>query len=91
MAIGKSAVLTVWISPCQGRKGDVVALLRNGRRNGSKFLSRACTARFLRRVRRGTTFAALTYQEDSYMSGESRRLKIRVKPRRRERQAHRRG
>lgn len=80
---GKTAVLTVWVSPCRDRKGDLVALLRNGRRNGSKFLSRACTAHFLRRVHRGTTFAAVTHQEDAYQPGESRPLKIRIAPRRR--------
>jgi len=79
---GKTAVLTVFVSPCQGRKGDVVALLRNGSRNGAKFLSRACTARFLRRVHRGTTFAASTHQENEFLSGESRRLRIRLAPRR---------
>lgn len=84
---GKTAVLTLWVSPCQGRKGDPIALLRNGRRNGSKFLSRACTARFMRRVRRGTTFAAFTYAEDGYQAADSRKLRIRIKPRR---AAHRR-
>jgi hypothetical protein len=80
---GKTAVLTIWVSPCRDRKGDAVALLRNGRRNGSKFLSRACTARFLRRVYRGTRFAAITHQDGAYQAGESRQLKIRLAPRRR--------
>jgi Glucose / Sorbosone dehydrogenase len=80
---GKTAVLTVWVSPCRDRKGDVVALLRNGRRNGSRFLSRACTARFLRRVHRNTRFTAITHRENAYLGGQSRRLKIRIAPRRR--------
>ncbi len=79
---GKAAVLTVWVSPCQARKGDVVALLRNGHRNGSKFLSRACTARFLRRVYRNTVFTATTFAGDTYLAGDSRELRVRVKPRR---------
>ncbi len=79
---GKTAVLSVWVSPCNERKGDTVALLRNGRRNGSKFLSRACTARFLRRVHRNTRFLAITYADGDYAAGESRRLQIRVVPRR---------
>jgi Glucose / Sorbosone dehydrogenase len=77
---GKTAVLTVWVSPCEGRKGDVVALQHDGRRNGSKFLSRACTARFLRRVHRNSAFAAITYQDGDYLSGSSRVLRVRVKP-----------
>jgi hypothetical protein len=79
---GKSALLTVWVSPCSGRKGDLVRLLRNGHRNGSRFLSRACTARFLRRVHRNTTFAAATTVERSYLAGKSRKLKIRIVARR---------
>ncbi len=75
-------MLSVWVSPCSTRKGDAVALLRNGRRNGSKFLSRACTARFLRRVHRNTHFLAITYADGEYAAGESRRLRIRVVPRR---------
>jgi Glucose / Sorbosone dehydrogenase len=79
---GRTAVLTVWVSPCQGRKGDLVALHRNGRRNGAKFLSRACTARFLRRVHRNTVFTATTFADQEYEAGDSRRLRIRVVPRR---------
>jgi hypothetical protein len=80
---GKTAVLTVFVSPCQERKGDVVALHRNGRRNGSKFLSRACTARFLRRVHRNTVFTATTFADQKYAAGDSRRLRVKVIPRRR--------
>ena len=79
---GKTAVLTVWVSPCRERRGETVALLRNGYRNGSRFLSRACTARFLRRVHRNTTFAAITYASDDYLAGDSRPLRIKIKPRR---------
>jgi Glucose / Sorbosone dehydrogenase len=80
---GKTAVLTVFVSPCQDRKGDVVALHRNGRRNGAKFLSRACTARFLRRVHRDTVFTATTFAGERYEAGDSRDLRIKIKPRRR--------
>lgn len=81
---GKTAVLTVWVSPCTGRKGKPVQLLRDGYPNGTKFLSRACTARFLRRVHRGTTFTAVApeetvaHEETEYLSAESRHLKIRI-------------
>jgi hypothetical protein len=75
---GKVALLTVWVSPCNGRKGQSVELLRNGRPNGSRFLSRACTARFLPRVRSGTTFTALTREERGFLAGKSRKLTIRL-------------
>jgi Glucose / Sorbosone dehydrogenase len=79
----RTAVLTIWVSPCRDRRGDVVALHRNGRRNGSKFLSRACTARFLRRVHRNTVFTATTFADEAYEAGDSRRLRVKVIPRRR--------
>jgi hypothetical protein len=82
---GKTAVLTIWVSPCQDRRGDAVALLRNGHRNGSKFLSRACTARFLRRVHRNTVFTAATFAGTEYAAGDSRHLRIKIVPRRRAR------
>ena len=77
---GKVALLTVWVSPCAGRKGEPVTLLRNGHANGTKYLSRACTARFVPRVRRGTTFAAFTREDraDGYLAGKSRKLTIRL-------------
>ena len=78
---GKAALLTVWVSPCQKRKGEAVALFRNGHRNGSRFLSRACTARFLRRVHRNATFAAVIHASSDYVAGSSRALKIKIKPR----------
>ena len=81
---GKRALLTVWVSPCLGRKGEPVTLLRNGRANGTKYLSRACTARFLPQIRRGATFAAFTHEDraDNYLAGKSRKLRIRLAHRR---------
>jgi hypothetical protein len=75
---GKRALLTVFVSPCSGRKGTPVRLLRNGRTNGSKYLNRACTARFLPRVRQGTTFTAATREERGYLPGRSRHLTVRL-------------
>ena len=79
---GKRALLTVWVSPCKGRKGEPVGLLRNGHRNGSRALSRACTAQFSRRIGRGTRFAAFTHESDDYLAAKSRRLTIRIAHRR---------
>lgn len=75
---GKAALLTVFVSPCNKRRGKTVELLRNGHSNGSRYLSRACTARFLPRVRQGTTFTAVTRADRDYMAGKSRRLTIRL-------------
>jgi hypothetical protein len=82
---GKTAVLTVFVSPCGGRKGESVRLLRNGHRNGTKFLDRACTARFLPRVRRGTSFVATIGETADYPASRSRSLKVKIAPHRRHR------
>jgi Glucose / Sorbosone dehydrogenase len=80
---GKAALLTVYVSPCDGRKGDPIELLRNGRPNGTRALSRACTARFLPRVHGGTTFSAVTRADREFVAGKSRKLTIRLAPPRR--------
>jgi hypothetical protein len=75
---GKTAVLTVFVSPCGGRKGQSVRLLRNGHPNGTKFLDRACTARFLSRVRRGTSFVATVGEDGGFPAARSRSLRVRI-------------
>ncbi len=73
---GKTAFLTVFVSPCANRKGQSVTLLRNGRRNGSHYLDRACTARFLPRVSSAANFKAVIRDEGGYPAAESRQLRI---------------
>ena len=80
---GKPALIVAWVSPCEGQRGKTVRLLRGGRPNGSKFLSRACTVRFHPRVRHRTKFrAALLPSENDPLTAESRRLTIRIDHRR---------
>lgn len=82
---GRRALLTVFVSPCNGRRGQTVELLRNRRPYGSKFLNRACTAHFLPKIRHGTTFAAATHEGRGYLPGISRKLTIRLAHRKRHR------
>ena len=79
---GKAALLTVYVSPCEGRRGQTVELLKNGHSNGSRYLSRACTARFLPRIHSGTSFAATIREGRGYMPAKSRQLTIRLAHRR---------
>jgi hypothetical protein len=79
---GKAALLTVYVSPCDGRRGQTVELLKNGHPNGSRYLSRACTARFLPRIHSGTSFTATIREGRGYQSGKSRQLTIRLAHRR---------
>jgi hypothetical protein len=88
---GRFALLTVWVSPCDGRRGQSVELLRDGGANGTRYLSRACTARFVARIRNDTSFAAVTREERGYLAGKSRQLTIRLalsKPAQRRRGPH---
>jgi hypothetical protein len=81
---GKPAQIVVWVAPCRrGARGQLVRLLRDGRPNGVRFVSRACTARFYPRVRRPTVFQAeLMREEDGAFFVASRWLKIKINRRR---------
>ncbi|HEX7058277.1 MAG TPA: hypothetical protein VF176_00290 [Solirubrobacterales bacterium] len=79
----KPAYIVVWISPCRQDRTLAVRLLRDGRLNGSKFLSRACTAHFHPRIRRRTTFTATLVPEDAdQLPPTSRQLTIKIDHRR---------
>lgn len=81
---GDPALIVAWISPCRGADGQLVRLLRDGRPNGSKYVSRACTVRFHPRVRRRTVFKAeLVPEENRFLFAESRWLTIKIDHRRR--------
>jgi hypothetical protein len=81
---GDPALIVAWISPCRGADGQLVRLLRDGRPNGSKYVSRACTVRFHPRVRRRTVFKAeLVREDDGALFAESRWLTVKIDHRRR--------
>jgi hypothetical protein len=81
---GDPALIVAWISPCRGADGQLVRLLRDGRPNGSKYVSRACTVRFHPRVRRRTVFKAeLVPEADGSLFAESRWLTVKIDHRRR--------
>jgi hypothetical protein len=81
---GDPALIVAWVSPCRGADGQLVRLLRDGRPNGSKYVSRACTVRFHPRVRRRTVFRAeLVPEEERFLFAESRLLTIKIDHRRR--------
>ncbi len=79
---GHRALLTVSVSPCEGRSGQLVELRRDGRPHGSRHLDRACSARFTPRIRGAAGFLAATREERGYLAGESRRLRIHLTRRR---------
>lgn len=72
------AQLTVWVTPCAGRRGQPVKLLRGRTRLGNRRLDRACTARFLPRVDHPVQFRAEIAADDTYAAAWSRQLGVRV-------------
>jgi hypothetical protein len=77
---GKRALLTVRASPCEGRPGTPVGLLRDGRPNGSHLLDRDCVTHFKPLIREAAGFAAIVHKARGYLPAKSRTLRIRLAP-----------
>lgn len=76
----RRALITAWVSPCSGRRGDPVTLWRGRRKMGTRHLDRVCSARFRPRISRRSGFRVTVNADDAYQAAISRRLTI--KPRR---------
>jgi hypothetical protein len=79
----RRGLITAWVTPCNGRRGDPVTLWRGRRNMGTRYLDRACSARFRPRIDRRSSFRATVRQSDEYLPAFSRKLTI--KPVRRHR------
>jgi hypothetical protein len=79
----RRGLITAWVTPCNGRRGDPVTLYRGRRNMGTRYLDRACSARFRPRIDRRSSFRATVRQSDEYLPAISRKLTI--KPVRRHR------
>jgi glucose/arabinose dehydrogenase len=75
--------ITAWVSPCEGRRGEKVRLLRKGVPIGARRLSVACTAQFLPRIARPTAFKATIAEDKAYQAATSRPLRIKIQRHRR--------
>jgi hypothetical protein len=78
----RRALITAWASPCTGRIGERVRLLRGHTPIASKRLNRACTAHFMPRIGRRTKFRATVAEDATYQAATSRDLKIKILHRR---------
>jgi hypothetical protein len=72
------AQITVWVTPCNGRRGQSVRLLMGKRKMGSRFLDRACTARFMPKIRHKAQFRAAINEDPTYIAATSRKLGFHV-------------
>jgi hypothetical protein len=79
----RRGLITAWVTPCDGRRGDPVTLWRGRRNLGTRYLDRVCSVRFRPRIDRRSTFRATVRASDQYLSAISRKLTI--KPVRRHR------
>jgi glucose/arabinose dehydrogenase len=79
----RRGLITAWVTPCDGRRGDPVTLWRGRRNMGSGRLDRACSVRFRPRISRRSSFRATVRGDGYYLPAISRKLTI--KPVRRHR------
>lgn len=81
----KRTLITAWVSPCQGRRGDPVTLWRGRQRMGTRHLDRVCTVRFRPRITRRSRFRATVKADATYAAAISRKLTVKTKKRLRRR------
>lgn len=75
---GKRAQITAWVSPCMGRRGEPVKLMRGRKHLGTRRLDRACTVRFRPKISRRAKFRATIAADANYLEASSRKLRIKV-------------
>jgi glucose/sorbosone dehydrogenase len=73
----RRGLISVWVTPCKGRHGDPVTLLRGRRKLGTHYLDRACSVRFRPRIDRRSSFQATVRGNGEYLPAISRKLTIR--------------
>jgi Glucose / Sorbosone dehydrogenase len=77
----RRGLITAWVTPCNGRRGDPVTLWRGRRNMGTRYLDRACSVRFRPRIDRRSSFRATVRESADYLPAISR--KVTIKPVRR--------
>jgi hypothetical protein len=80
---GGRALLTAFVSPCKGRKGEPVKLYRGRAHIGTRRLNRACSVHFRPRIRHRWTFRATIGEDATYVAATSRKLTIKIRHKRR--------
>jgi hypothetical protein len=79
----RRGLISVWATPCNGRRGNPITLWRGQQQLGTRRLDRACTARFRPRIDRRSTFRATVKETQTFLPAISR--KVTIKPVRRHR------
>lgn len=77
----RRGLINAWVTPCKGRRGDPVTLWRGRQKLGTRYLDRACSARFRPRIDRRAGFRVTVRGDQEYLPAISR--KVTIKPVRR--------
>jgi glucose/arabinose dehydrogenase len=81
----RRALITAWVSPCNGRRGQPVTLWRGRKKIGTRHLDRVCSARFRPRINRRSRFRATVKADATYVAAISRKVTVKIKKHRRQR------
>ena len=73
----RRGLISGWVTPCNGHRGDAVTLWRGRRNMGTRYLDRACTVRFRPRIDRRSSFRATVRENAEFLPAISRKLTIR--------------
>jgi hypothetical protein len=73
----RRALISAWVSPCNGRQGGQVTLWHGRRNLGTRRLDRVCSARFRPRIKRRSSFRVTVKADQAFAGAISRRLTIR--------------
>ena len=79
----RRALVTAWVAPCKGRRGDPVTLWRGRKKLGTRHLDRVCAARFRPRISRRSNFRVTVKANETNAAAISRKLTIKIKRHRR--------
>jgi len=77
----RRGLITAWVTPCKGRRGDPVTLWQGRRQLGTRHLDRVCSVRFRPRIDRRSSFRTTVKESDLFLPAISR--KVTIKPVRR--------
>lgn len=72
----RRGLISAWVTPCSGHRGDAVTLYRGRSRLGTRHLDRACSVRFRPRIDRRSTFRAAVRETSGFLPAISRKLTI---------------
>jgi Calx-beta domain len=77
---GKKVKLTAVVSPCPGHQGHVINLMKGASQLQSKASDTACTAVFTVKMKRKTSFTAVSPQQDAdHLAGTSNKVTVKIR------------